>query len=262
MWTYQTPDVVKSSPGVDVKTGFIWVGAHDRYLYGLDVDRKECHMRVNCREGSCFSSPAISYDPHHVYVGTLAGYFLCIDAVSGDVKWLKRFKKPIFSSPLIQGNKIFVATVNGCLRCLNHCGDDFWEFTTHGSIFSSPLGNCRHGDDVILASHAQKVYCISSEGKRKWSTLVDGPVYATPCFAFYNYVSTIQKSSSPAHCVHYNNCVIIVTTKGTIYLLAVGDGRVLKMFTLPGEIFSSPVTVGDDIVIGCRNDYLYCLKVT
>ncbi|XP_028400135.1 beta-alanine-activating enzyme-like isoform X2 [Dendronephthya gigantea] len=268
MWTYQTHDVVKSSPCVDLKTGLIWVGSHDGHLYGLDVDRKKCHMRVNCREGSCFSSPVISYHPHHVYVGTLAGYFLCIDAVSGDIKWLKRFKKPIFSSLLIQENKIFVATVNGCLRCLNHDGVDVWEFNIDASIFSSPLGSRRqeidsvNHDDVIFASHGQKVYCISSEGKRKWSTSVDGPVYATPCFTFYNYDSILQKSSSPAACVHHNNCVIVVTTKGTVYLMAASDGRIFNTFTLPGEIFSSPVIVGRDIVIGCRNDYLYCLKVT
>ena len=30
---------------------------------------------------------------------------------------------------------------------------------------------------------------------------------------------------------------------------------------LPGELFSSPVVLGPWVVLGCRDDHLYCLKV-
>jgi acyl-CoA synthetase len=30
---------------------------------------------------------------------------------------------------------------------------------------------------------------------------------------------------------------------------------------LPGEVFSSPVFVDSWVLLGCRDDHLYCLKV-
>jgi acyl-CoA synthetase len=203
----------------------------------------------------------MSYDPHYVYIGTLAGCFLCVDAVSGQIKWFKRLEKPIFSTPFIRGDSVFVATVNGCLKCLNHSGEELWELRTDVPVFSSPVGITSQkisiAGDVFLASHGHKVYCVSSDGKYKWSTSVDGPVYATPCFISL----TKQETSTPLPLHSDSVYIVVATTKGTMYFLAASDGMILKTLVLPGEVFSSPVTVGRDIVLGCRNDYLYCVKL-
>lgn len=36
VWTFETGDVVKSSPTVDPKTGMIFAGSHDGNIYALD----------------------------------------------------------------------------------------------------------------------------------------------------------------------------------------------------------------------------------
>ncbi len=36
MWTFETGDVVKSSPTVDPKTGLMFTGSHDGFIYALD----------------------------------------------------------------------------------------------------------------------------------------------------------------------------------------------------------------------------------
>ena len=264
-WAYQTQNVVKSSPCVDQNTGFIWVGSHDGSLYCLDIDQKVCKVRVKCEEGSCFSSPTISYDPHNVYIATLAGCFLCLDATSGEIKWCKRLRKPIFSSPFTQGDNVFVATVNGCFKCFSLSGEDVWELRVNDQVFSSPVGitsrTAPKDDEIILASHSNIVYSVSSDGKCRWSTKVDGPVYATPCFisCTYSYDSTTSESPTQQCSGSSSVSVVIATTTGTIYLLESRSGKILKTFSLPGEVFSSPVIVGRDIVIGCRNNYLYCI---
>lgn len=266
-WAYQTQDMVKSSPCVDLKTGFIWVGSHDGSLYCLDIDQHVCKICVKCMGGSCFSSPTISYDPHNVYIGTLAGCFLCVDAVSGEIKWRKRLRKPIFSSSFIQSGNVFVATVNGCLKCLSLSGEEVWELHVNDHVFSSPVGITSRmasiDGDIILASHSNIVYRVSSDGKCRWSTKVDGPVYATPCFIAYTYScdSAAWETSAKQPTESSRVCTIIATTRGTIYLLASSSGTILKTFSLAGEVFSSPVVVGRDIVIGCRNNYLYCVTL-
>ena len=266
-WAYQTQDVVKSSPCVDLKTGFIWVGSHDGSLYCLDIDQHVCKICVKCKEGSCFSSPTISYDPHNVYIGTLAGCFLCVDAVSGEIKWCKRLGKPIFSSPFTQGDNVFVAMVNGCLKCLSLCGEEVWELLVNDQVFSSPVGITSRmasiDGDIILASHSNIVYRVSSDGKCRWSTKVDGTVYATPCFfaCTYSNDSAEWETSTERPSESGKVCVVIATTRGTIYLLGCSNGKIMKTFSLPGEVFSSPVVVFRDIVIGCRNNYLYCVTL-
>ena len=224
-----------------------------------------CKMCVKCMEGSCFSSPAVSYDPHCVYIGTLAGSFLCVDALSGKIKWFKRFEKPIFSSPFIQDDKVFVVTVNGCLKCLSHYGDEVWELRTDVPIFSTPVGITSKiapiASGVFLASHGHKVVRVSSEGKCVWSTTVDGPAYATPCFVSGDYDLSRIGISTPQLVATSNICIVVVTTKGTMYFLAGNDGSILNTFSVPGEVFSSPTIVGGNIVLGSRNNYLYCFKL-
>jgi hypothetical protein len=35
---------------------------------------------------------------------------------------------------------------------------------------------------------------------------------------------------------------------------------VRQAVVLPGEVFSSPVALGGLLVLGCRDDFLYCIK--
>ena len=41
-----------------------------------------CGWKVHLKSGSIFSSPVISYKPHHVIVGTLGGWLISLSAVS------------------------------------------------------------------------------------------------------------------------------------------------------------------------------------
>lgn len=56
--------------------------------------------------------------------------------------------------------------------------------------------------------------------------------------------------------------VAVASTDGTIWILDGQNGQTLASFTLPGELFSSPVVWRQSLVVGCRNDYVYCLKLT
>lgn len=53
----------------------------------------------------------------------------------------------------------------------------------------------------------------------------------------------------------------LASTDGTVWILDGRDGRKLASLALPGELFSSPVVWGRSLVVGCRNDYVYCLQL-
>jgi len=51
------------------------------------------------------------------------------------------------------------------------------------------------------------------------------------------------------------------TVNGNVFIVDLTTGRTLAITKLLGEIFSSPLIIGDRIVIGCRDNSLYCLKI-
>jgi acyl-CoA synthetase len=68
--------------------------------------------------------------------------------------------------------------------------------------------------------------------------------------------------------------VVVCSTDGTAHLLTARHSSqqqqqqqqqevlsfdVRGSVALPGEVFSSPVSCGPWVVVGCRDDYLYCL---
>ncbi|XP_022797527.1 acyl-CoA synthetase family member 4-like, partial [Stylophora pistillata] len=101
IWTFQTGAAVKSSPCIDPQTGLAWVGSHDHHWYVLDVTNRQYIAAIHCGGGSCFSSPCISKKPHLVFIATLTGCLLAIDATEHTVLWSQQCPKPVFASPLL-----------------------------------------------------------------------------------------------------------------------------------------------------------------
>ncbi|KAK6173896.1 hypothetical protein SNE40_017271 [Patella caerulea] len=58
------------------------------------------------------------------------------------------------------------------------------------------------------------------------------------------------------------NCVVTISTNGDLSILDLITGNVKGVYKLPGEVFSSPVVVGNRVLIGCRDNFLYCLQIT
>lgn len=55
--------------------------------------------------------------------------------------------------------------------------------------------------------------------------------------------------------------VIVASCSGRLCVLDGLDGRVLCYWEGEGELFSSPVCVGDMLLMGSRDDYLYGLSL-
>lgn len=55
--------------------------------------------------------------------------------------------------------------------------------------------------------------------------------------------------------------ITFASTDGNLYIVNVYTGEITMQYELPGELFSSPVIYKDCIIIGCRNDFVYSLKL-
>lgn len=100
----------------------------------------------------------------------------------------------------------------------------------------------------MFGCHDNYVYCLSiiNGPQILWKKNFDSPIFSTPFV-----------SAGPLLSV-----VVVCSTKGMVNLLDVSDGAVIANCKLPGEIFSSPVLERNFIVVGCRDDYVYCFHLS
>ncbi|XP_003415938.1 beta-alanine-activating enzyme isoform X2 [Loxodonta africana] len=245
-WVFATQDAVKSSATMDPTTGLLYIGSHDQHAYGLDIYKKICVWKLKCG-GTVFSSPCLSLTPHHLYFATLGGLLLAVNPATGDQVWKHFCGKPLFSSPRCCLQYICIGCVDGNLLCFTHFGDQVWQFSTNGPIFSSPCTSVSE-QEIFFGSHDCFVYCCNMKGHLQWKFEATSRVYATP-FAFQNHNCSDETLLAAA------------STDGKLWILESKSGQLQSVYELPGEVFSSPVVWESVLIIGCRNNYVYCLDL-
>lgn len=109
---------------------------------------------------------------------------------------------------------------------------------------------CNHFQDLFLfGDHDCSLHSITKDMCSNWKIKLDSAIGSCPFIG-----SLILPQGELAICC-------CCTINGNVFILDLTMGRTLATTRLPGEIFSSPLIVGDRIVIGCRDNNVYCLKV-
>ncbi|XP_037325420.2 beta-alanine-activating enzyme isoform X2 [Pungitius pungitius] len=253
-WTFQTGDAVKSRPAVDPPTGLVVVGSHDGHVYALDPEEERCVWRRSCGGGAVFSSPCLHPSLRKLYAASLGGRLLCLCPDSGEVLWSHRGDAPFFSSPDASSGQVVIGSVDGNICCFSHTGAPVWRFLTGGPVFSSP---CVTPDRrrVLCGSHDGRLHCLSlADGSPVWSFLTAGKVFSGP--------RVFDGGGGGGGAEGGGALVALTSTDGTVWILDAGrGGPALARFRLPGELFSTPAVHGGSLVVGCRDDRVYCLNL-
>ncbi|XP_041704698.2 beta-alanine-activating enzyme isoform X2 [Coregonus clupeaformis] len=249
-WVFETGDTVKSCPTVDPLTGLVMVGSHDGHIYALDPQVQQCVWKHHCGCGAVFSSPCLHPSLRQLYVATLGGHLLCLNPDTGTVLWTYSRKTPFFSSPNCSSGHIIIGSVDGNICCFSHTGEMLWQYVTDGPVFSSP---CITPDKqrVVCGSHDGCVYCLNcTDGSLVWRYQTPSRVYSSPC--------VFEVSAWGME----GTLVVLASTDGTLCVLDGEDGTLKASLSLLGELFSSPVVWERSVVVGCRNDFVYCVALT
>jgi acyl-CoA synthetase len=94
----------------------------------------------------------------------------------------------------------------------------------------------------LIGSHDGRLKHIQAcDGTLLWETNLKVVIFGAP------FVTT--------------ECVVVGLTSGEICVLSLKTGVLLNKIKLNGEIYSSPVVVGDKIYVGCRDDCVYCIQM-
>ncbi|XP_071371684.1 beta-alanine-activating enzyme [Centroberyx affinis] len=249
-WVFETGDAVKSCPAVDPLKGLVIVGSHDGHVYALNPEVRQCVWKHHCGGGAVFSSPYLHPSHRRLYVASLGGHLLCLNPDSGELIWTYCRETPFFSSPNGSSGPIVIGSADGNICCFSNMGKLLWQFLTKGPVFSSP---CVTPDQqrVLCGSHDGCLYCLNcADGSLVWTFQTSGKVYSSPCV--FDGTTWGRRGI----------LVGLASTDGTVWILDGQDGLLVASLTLPGELFSSPVVWEHSLVVGCRNDYVYCIELT
>ncbi|XP_067008932.2 beta-alanine-activating enzyme [Anabrus simplex] len=262
-WSYKTGGMVKSSPALCLEGSAIVVGSYDHNLYCISIQTGKLVWSTKPGHGSIFASPYVAKNGI-IYIATLDGTCAALCEKSGTMQWFRKLDSPVFSSPaLLEVTAAVVfAEVKGIIHCLlNSTGAELWTYNTGGNIFSSVSTykslDHRSQELIVIGCHDKNVYCLRHEKTSVsclWKLQLDSAVFATP---FIFHVLSSSTASHPDEAVY----AAVATTKGTILLIDVQRGTIKSSYSLPYEVFSSPVVYNRSLVVGCRDNYVYSLNL-
>lgn len=241
VWTYATEGMIKSTASF-IRDVLIF-GSYDKKLHCVTLSSGEPRFRSATFDGSITTeSIPVDVESSAVLVSTLSGELAILELDTGGILTRKQFSAPFFSTPVVKENTVVVATVRGTVCALKTTEGltEVWRLETNAAIFSSLA---LKDDKVFFGSHDNRVYCIdSTAGHIVWVCHHSSPVFATPHVA--------------------GNVVVSVSTKGVVKATNFLSGLDIFECTISSsEFFSSPVLVQDNLVIGSRNNQLYCIKL-
>jgi outer membrane protein assembly factor BamB len=97
-------------------------------------------------------------------------------------KWEYTTQAPIYSSPVVSENRVFVGSYDSYLYALDaSSGDLLWRFKTGGEILSTPAV---YNNLVIFGSKDGMVYALNvNDGKLHWKYKTGGSVLTSPVVA-------------------------------------------------------------------------------
>ncbi|KAK7831815.1 hypothetical protein U0070_016445 [Myodes glareolus] len=249
-WRSDTGKCVDASPllvmaAADPSSTTVYIGSHSHRVKAVDLYSGKTRWEQLLGD-RIESSACVSKCGNFIVVGCYDGLVYVLKSKSGEKYWAFTTEDAVKSSPAVDPTtgRIYVGSHDQHAYALDIY---VWRFSAGGPVFSSPCIPASERE-ILFGSHDCFLYCCSMEGRLQWKFETTARVYATP-FAFSN-----QSCSS-------ESLLAAASTDGKLWILEAQSGKLRSVHTLPGEVFSSPVVWGSMLIIGCRNNYVYCLDL-
>ncbi|KAL1540032.1 putative acyl-activating enzyme 19 isoform X2 [Salvia divinorum] len=261
-WSFRTNGEVKSQPVVDKCRHLVWCGSYDHSLYAIDYKSYSCIYKLSCG-GSIFGSPAINEMQQRLYVASTNGHVTALEIKNLPFKklWKQDVGAPVFGSLSINSSdgNIICCLVDGNVVVLRTCGSIVWKVSTGGPIFAGPCTAQALPSQVLICSRDGCIYSFDMEtGNLIWKHALGRPITSSPYVDEDTQLMSNNSSSS-------DRLICVCDSSGSICVLRF-DSNMSKVeefarLDLEGDIFSSPVMIGCRIFVGCRDDYVRCIKL-
>ena len=212
-----------------------------------------------------------------VFVGTADNRLLALSASNGELQWEFETGHSIWAKPLYHEGVVYVASLDNVLYALRaDSGDELWRRELGGSIASSPT----LADGVLyVPSFDREIHAFDADsGDELWKAPAEDWVWGSPAVGngavYYgdvagNFFAVDARSgdalwsrsvqgaiqSSPL----YNDGVLYVGSgdiegeeeerEGQVLALDADDGSEVWRRQTPAPVFTSPVRIGNNLVV-------------
>jgi eukaryotic-like serine/threonine-protein kinase len=121
----------------------VYFGSRDARLYALDRRRGSALWRFEEPSAWVIAAPAVAGDTLYSTRSSSANV-RAVNRSTGEELWQRRLDGPIFASPVIVGDRLYVATGEGTLYAFDRAtGNEAWSIKAGGRLWGTPLAHDR-----------------------------------------------------------------------------------------------------------------------
>lgn len=228
-------------PLPDIYTPSVFVASNNKIVYAVDVASGETKWKHSV-DGEVHATPVLHREA--LWIGTTEGTLYRLDYKTGEEIETRTFPGPISGTPLIYGPGLIVVAGSQVFNINpDDLEADFWTYNMGGTINASPaVHNIAGGaqNAVFVAGENNSVVALDADGEVLWQYT------PTEAGAFY---------SSP--CVSNDSVLYIGNDNGNLYAVYTTDGSERWSFETQGQIRSSPIQIGGNVLVGSNDRHLY-----
>jgi outer membrane protein assembly factor BamB len=156
--------------------------ANNQYNTGYNIEGVSIGKK-NIKKNNYIKGKKISTTPivdgNTIYVGTDGGVFLSINSNTGETRWTHQTSGSIWSSPALSDGTLYFGDNTGNFYAIDNGGEHKWTFSTDAKIHSSPV--VKQGI-AYFVSYDGNLYAVSS-GSEVWKAPVGGSTGSSPALS-------------------------------------------------------------------------------
>lgn len=218
-----------------------YLGETTRNPYeGEPVPQGEPHELWRTEVGRGLRAPPLVTGPV-VLLTTTNRMVTAVSAETGEIYWEQRLDGAFVVPPLLDGDRIFVATAaeNATVYALRlRDGRTVWKRNVPSVVRTPLLLN----DVLYLGTQPGRMFALSAEdGEVVWDVRLGVPVASTP--------------------VPWGRRVLVGTGRDSLVTLDTESGRLHERVALPGEVSAPPALVGDTLLLPIHPGELLALEL-
>lgn len=236
-------DYSPDEPFPDVYSQTLFVSSNNQIVYALDPVSGDRKWKFPV-SGEVQATPVLFNK--NVYVGTITGELYRIDAQYGKQQATRSFGAPIVGTPIVKDNVMYVAAGTSIYAIDPNSLSNLalvTPFDIGGNIMSSPTIHSIPGVEpraIFVAGMNNKVVALRPDLSQIWEyTPADaGAFYSSPC-------------------VVNDSFLYIGNDNGKLYALYTQAGTEKWIFNTSGQVRSSPIQIGGNVLVGSNDRNLY-----
>lgn len=247
------------------------IGSYDNKIYLFDLDNGSATEFFTTAKNRWIGAPLL--EDGTIFAPNSNGHLYALD-LDGEILWEFETNATIWATPVLNENKLFVASQDHHLYAVNsRTGDMIWDTDLGASAVSSPI----YAEDgtLYIGTFGSQVFAIDSEsGAVLWTFETEDWVWGSPQLGpedtlyvtdlsanLYAIDTTTQEllwdkqvesnTSITGSVLIHNDALYVVTRSGAVVSYDFEGERLWKeeLGEEEGEFYGTPVAAGENLVL-------------